>query len=231
MNLKEIRKSHGMTQKQLAEKAGINIRQLQKYESGEYALENMTIKTAEAVSKALGCSVDVLTNPNKKEEEDMKEKIMVERCYVIHGTDDYLVEKEGEYYLLSWKRPNNSRMRKVDSKDWAKAKIKGGYEVQNYMYVMLGLEKRTGYDVKVGRAITSEELEELKRRYNLDEKRITEPFEDKRGAIFGEEWQKTFTSVQIAVDPLEALSLEKDLVTKGIEAANVAAGRVNVRIE
>lgn len=44
MKLKEIRKSQGLTQKALAEKAGINIRQIQKYESGEYDIGNMTLK-------------------------------------------------------------------------------------------------------------------------------------------------------------------------------------------
>lgn len=59
-NLKELRKLCGMTQKELAEKSGINIRQIQKYESGEYALNNMTAKTANAISGALGCSIEDL---------------------------------------------------------------------------------------------------------------------------------------------------------------------------
>ena len=47
--LKELRKLCGMTQKELAEKSGVNIRQIQKYESGEYAIDNMTTKTADAI--------------------------------------------------------------------------------------------------------------------------------------------------------------------------------------
>ena len=39
--LKEIRKFMGITQKDLAEKAGINIRHLQKIESGEVKVENI----------------------------------------------------------------------------------------------------------------------------------------------------------------------------------------------
>ena len=45
----------GMTQKELAEKSGINIRQIQKYESGEYDTGNMTLKNALALAKALEC--------------------------------------------------------------------------------------------------------------------------------------------------------------------------------
>lgn len=47
----------GMTQKELAEKSGINIRQIQKYESGEYDTGNMTLKNAVALAGALGCDV------------------------------------------------------------------------------------------------------------------------------------------------------------------------------
>ena len=62
--LKELRKLCGMTQKELAEKSGVNIRLIQKYESGEYSLKNMTAKTADAISHALGCSIDDLVNIN-----------------------------------------------------------------------------------------------------------------------------------------------------------------------
>lgn len=46
-----------MTQKELAEKSGVNIRQVQKYESGEYDTGNMTLKNAIAIAKALECEV------------------------------------------------------------------------------------------------------------------------------------------------------------------------------
>lgn len=47
----------GMTQKELAEKSGVNIRQIQKYESGEYDVGNMTLKNALAIAGALECEV------------------------------------------------------------------------------------------------------------------------------------------------------------------------------
>lgn len=54
------RTADGLTQKELAKKAGINIRQIQKYESGEYDIGNMTLKNAIAIAKALGCSAEDL---------------------------------------------------------------------------------------------------------------------------------------------------------------------------
>ena len=47
----------GMTQKELSEKSGVNIRQIQKYESGEYDVGNMTLKNAILLSEALECDV------------------------------------------------------------------------------------------------------------------------------------------------------------------------------
>ena len=64
-SLKEFRQSAGLTQRELAEKAGVNVRQIQKYESGEYALENMTAKTLLAISDALGVDPHVLIQVEK----------------------------------------------------------------------------------------------------------------------------------------------------------------------
>lgn len=51
--LKKYRDSSGFSQRQLAEKSGVNIRQVQKYESGEYDIRNMTLKNAVALADVL----------------------------------------------------------------------------------------------------------------------------------------------------------------------------------
>lgn len=51
------RSSMGMTQKDLAEKSGVNIRQIQRYEAGTSGCENMTLKNAIAIADALECDV------------------------------------------------------------------------------------------------------------------------------------------------------------------------------
>nr|DAG81499.1 MAG TPA: helix-turn-helix domain protein [Caudoviricetes sp.] len=56
--LKELRKFMCLTQRELAEKTGINIRQIQKIEKGEIDTNNITAKNAQALSGALGCSVE-----------------------------------------------------------------------------------------------------------------------------------------------------------------------------
>lgn len=58
--MKEIRNSLNMTQAHLAEKSGVPIRTIQKYESGKYAIQNMTVGTALRIAKALGVTVEDL---------------------------------------------------------------------------------------------------------------------------------------------------------------------------
>ena len=63
--LKELRKFMNLTQKELAEKTGMNIRQIQKLEKGEIDVNNITAKNAQALSSALGCSVISIHTPTK----------------------------------------------------------------------------------------------------------------------------------------------------------------------
>ena len=53
MEVKELRKRQGLTQKQLAEQIGVNIRWVQKLEAGEIKLENITFLNAIKLIRAL----------------------------------------------------------------------------------------------------------------------------------------------------------------------------------
>ena len=50
----------GLTQKQLAERSGVNIRQIQRVELGEAEAENLTAKNLLAIADALGVELRVL---------------------------------------------------------------------------------------------------------------------------------------------------------------------------
>ena len=56
-NVRRERDAVGMTQAQLAELIGLNIRNVQKIEAGE---TNVLITTVTRIRKALGCSADKL---------------------------------------------------------------------------------------------------------------------------------------------------------------------------
>lgn len=58
--IKTYRKKQGLTQTDLANRAGLNIRQIQKIENGEAQTENITLKTMQAIAQALNVKIDDL---------------------------------------------------------------------------------------------------------------------------------------------------------------------------
>lgn len=59
-NIKAYRKKQGLTQTGLANRAGLNIRQIQKIENDEVQTENVTLKTMQAIAQALHVKIDDL---------------------------------------------------------------------------------------------------------------------------------------------------------------------------
>lgn len=57
VTVKDARLSKGLTQKSLAQVAGINIRQIQKIEAGEIDIGNVTLRNAIALADALHTDV------------------------------------------------------------------------------------------------------------------------------------------------------------------------------
>lgn len=60
MALKDLRQAAGMTQAALAEKSGVNIRQIRKIELGEIKIGNITLQNAARLAGALGVSAEAL---------------------------------------------------------------------------------------------------------------------------------------------------------------------------
>lgn len=58
--VKTYRKKQGLTQTDLANRAKLNIRQIQKIENGESKTENITLKTMQAIAQALNAKIDDL---------------------------------------------------------------------------------------------------------------------------------------------------------------------------
>lgn len=56
--ISDIRKIRGWTQRQLANMSGMSVSQLQRLESGERKVENLTLKTAVSLASALGVRVE-----------------------------------------------------------------------------------------------------------------------------------------------------------------------------
>ena len=61
--LKEVRKSRGLTQKELSELSEINLKTIQKYEQGVIDINNANIYTLYKLANALNCNlIELLTN-------------------------------------------------------------------------------------------------------------------------------------------------------------------------
>lgn len=59
-HVKTYRKKQGLTQTDLANRAKLNIRQIQKIENDEVQTENVTLKTMQAIAQALNAKIDDL---------------------------------------------------------------------------------------------------------------------------------------------------------------------------
>lgn len=80
-----LRTSADMTQKELSENTGINIRQIQKYESGEYNIHNMTLASAISLANALECDVtDLIDNKKGKPLRRNNMKTWTKNGYAIY---------------------------------------------------------------------------------------------------------------------------------------------------
>lgn len=67
-NLKSLRRAAGLTQQQLADAAGIFVRQVQKLENGETEIANLRFHTVSSLAAALGVSTDKLCSSAKTPE-------------------------------------------------------------------------------------------------------------------------------------------------------------------
>lgn len=60
MTLRELRLKAGLTQLQLAEKSGVNARQIRRVELGTSQIENVTLINAKRLADALGVGIEEL---------------------------------------------------------------------------------------------------------------------------------------------------------------------------
>lgn len=70
--LKEYRTKSGMSQSQLAEASGVNVRMIQYYEQGVKDINKASAETLYKLSRALGCKMEDLLELRKRTEEGKK---------------------------------------------------------------------------------------------------------------------------------------------------------------
>ncbi len=141
---------------------------------------------------------------------------------------DVVIRIDGEYYMINTAEARNRPIKNI--RPYKKPVCNNWYRgTHDWQFFINGLIPHDGFKVNIGRAITTEELREIVERYGLTDAEISKEFDDMIGGIYGEEFAKTFKAIQVKVPANEAISLEDELKAKGIQAGNVAHGRVNIR--
>jgi hypothetical protein len=154
--------------------------------------------------------------------------IVDELVFEPHMLDGRVVARDGDaWYIVDGRFPNREPVP-------YRAQMSPVYEriVLNHEYLVYNCAPRGGFKVKVGRAITDEELASLTKRLGLGEDDISNPFEAHKGGIFGEKAMVRYMAKQIRIDQpgSKAIAIESELLDQGIEASNGSSGRVNIRV-
>ena len=231
-NLKEIRTQVGLTQEQLGEAMGTSKAYISQLENGTRNIDTIRQNTMQKLCAALNCTPKDLIVPLEFEYDEEGKLIIDSAWHDPHFPTGYVLLIENNAFLLPMGRNYNSgkdavkvmRPLRYYTKDYHTEKIK------NYEYPFIPCVPRNGFDIKLGRAITNEELSRIREEYHITDDDITGTFEDVKGKIYGK-YAKTYTCVQVRVDAARAIELESKLVNMGIEAGSIAPGRVNIRVE
>lgn len=164
-------------------------------------------------------------------EENKKDKKIIVDCAYWYNTypGKIIAELDGKMYLIPTRNRKSNNLsdfrtvKQVIEKECMR-------ELPDYDYIAWGLEKRSGYNITLGRAITENELEKLKNELELtDNDMSSKPFEVKKGAIYGE-YAKKYMCINIRVPENKAINIEQKLKSKGIEAANINDQIVQIRV-
>lgn len=243
--IKKLRKEQGLTQEQLGNAIGTARTYIADLESGRRDINNISAGALVRLADMLGTSAECIINPPEHLDDADFEW---DKVYNDGNDGDYWLVIDtlaygSNYQPLfcidgSWyKKIGKNAFDKSEPIDKQLAIVKGGLDnlkpnkgVLHCDYYTYKCVPKDGIPINLGREITKSELDDIIKRYKLTEDDISNEFVDKKGDIYGK-YRKTYTSIQIRVDDAEALDLETSLRRKGVEAANIASGRVNIRVK
>lgn len=236
-NLRNIRESQGISQTQLAKKIDMSCGYISDLENGRRNIERIQAATLNKLCAALNCTPEELMSAPEFEF-DKYDRLIVDGFFydlgkqknvVLISSTLYWLPNSGTFdYVKNSGRKLAANLRKVPSN--LTINDDSFYKQPDFDYALSNLCPRGGFNVKVGRAITPDELEDIKSRYDITA--ISGEYVNKKGAIFGEEYVKTYTVIVLTLaHPADALNVEAELMCEGIEAINGNVGKVSIRIK
>lgn len=233
-NLKELRIQAGYTQDELAEKLGTSKPYISQLENGKRDIKTIRKSTMQKICEVLHCTAsDLIPFVEFKFTEDGK--LLIDAGYNdIRFPNDYIIVIDGTVFALPLGRRADSGEQVVKSLrilpfyDLEKANKQ---PLRNYQYIGLHCIPKQGIEIPLGRAITDAEFKELCDTYSLTEDDISSEFEDAKGMVYGKEFAKTYTCVQVKIEKENPIQIERMLKEKGIEANNISPTRINIRVK
>lgn len=234
--LKEKRTEMGLTQEQLAQMIGSSKQYISQLENGDRDIRRLRQDTIQRICAALNCNIDDLIVLAKFEYDNENRLIVDNLWYDPALPNNRIIEIDGDYFIAPTFYTFLDNSSKPITKEQLRPMLKKlsvtSKKLPQHNYLMFGCVPRCGFKVKIGRAITNEELFDLIQEYNLTKDDISGEFIDTKGRIYGDSVKVSFTAIQIKVPSgTTAISIENKLRDKGIEVSNVTSGRINIRVQ
>lgn len=231
-NLREVRTRIGMTQEQLAESIGTSKAYISQLENGMRNIDMIRQSTMSKLCAALSCNPEDLVVPTEFMYDEDGKLIIDSAWHDPHFPAGYVLIIDSDAFLLPMGRYYDTGKDAVKVMRPLKFYQKGNRaeKLKNYEYPFIPCVPKKGFNIQLGRIITEEELNLIREKYNITDDDISGKFEDAKGKLYGK-YARTYTCVQVRVNELQAIDLEQKLISMGIEAANIAPGRVNIRVE
>ena len=220
-----------MTQEQLAESIGTSKAYISQLENGARNIDTIRQSTMSKLCAALNCNPEDLIAPIEFKYDEDGKLIIDSAWHDPHFPTGYVLIINDAAYLLPMGRNYKSGVDAVKVMHLLRFYTKGdrAEKIKAYEYPFIPCVPKSGFDIRLGRAITEEELDDIRKEYSITDDDISGKFDDVKGRIYGK-YAKTYTCVQVRVDNNKAISLEERLLKMGIEAGNIAPGRVNIRV-
>lgn len=246
MNIKDLRKSVGLTQKELGDIVGKPDAYIADLESGKRNIRNISAETLIKIAEALGTTAEfILTTPEYIDisgfewdkvfdrGDDTDYMLVVDNIKYDQRYNRHIYNINGQWYKMIDRNGKFTKSKPVEEQLLAiniPIELPQGEHRIDLDCRYSNCVPRGGFEVPLGREITKTELDEIINKYHLTEDDMSGEFTDKKGDIYGK-YAKIYTSIQLRLeDPAAALRLESDLSKKGIEAKNIAECRLNIRI-
>lgn len=243
--IKKLRKDKGLTQEELGKAIGKSKNYIADLESGKRSVSGIAGETLVRLAQELSAEPESIVDPPAElKDEDFE----WDKIYDEGDDSDYMLIVDKAVYSKKlnsiafciegiWYRPITKGFRKIEKSrplgeqiKLIKSFVEEAKEATNDIMYMTNIVPREGFKINIGREITTSEFDELKDKLKLTDNDISEPFVDRKGDIYGK-YRKIYESVQISIDYMSEISVEKALRAKGIETANIAPGRINIRVK